>query len=445
MAGRVAGVGDHVAPVSSILVSQSGDLVVKQLRRVVPLIQVTTVGLAHVSGLVVAPAAAQDVLNADLGGVLVSLVVVDEVLGTGDAGDAVVLAGAVAHGGNLVAGIVDVVQTGVVDLAAHQVVAGGAGGGTDIDVAALTDVVQSGGDIQGVSGAVGQVQLGLISSQRLGVLQAGLLVGNDHAVDLLHLEGLVSEGLIVLAVGIGGAVAEGQGVVGHGHQDGLAEDLGHGLTGGGAAQGALGDVLQNAAVAGGGGGLNLPAGTGELVVPVIADGTQDHGQGLVAGHVLLGLEHGLAVGVVAHALDVLGVGAVVDVACVPGVAGDVAELVVVSVDALLGVGHIAGDDAVDDGGNLGAGDVVLGQEFSLVAHEHLQPGEDVNGFSVGFADVAQVELIVGAGDSHEGKAHDECQHQCENLLEISHVGVSSFKIAGESRERKHAEKVAKNS
>ena len=397
--------------------------------------------IVHGVGVVLAHLNLEDVLQTPRGGVLLDLLEVDEVLSAGNAGDAVGAASGVADRGNLGAlVVVDLVQTGVVGLGGDQIIAVGTGGGTDIDVAALTDVVQSGGDIQGAL-----AQGGLTGRQGSGGGQAGVLVRHDHAVDLLHLEGLVSQGLVVLAVGIGGAVAESQGVVGHGNQDGLAEDLGHGLTGGGAAQGALGDVLQNAAVACGGGGLNLPAGTGELVVPVVADGTQDHGQSLVAGHVLLGLEHGLAVGVIAYALDVLGVGAVVDVASIPGVAGDVAELVVVSVDALLGVGHIAGDDAVDDGGNLGTGDVVLGQEFSLVAHEHLQPGEDVNGFSVGFADVAQVELIVGTGDGHEGKAHDECQHQCENLLEISHVGVSSFKIAGESRERKHAEKVAKNS
>ena len=74
------------------------------------------------------------------------------------------------------------------------------------------------------------------------------------------------------------------------------------------------------------------------------------------------------------------------------VRGDVAELVVVSVDLDLGVSHIAGGNAVDDGGDLSAGDVSLGGEVRavVVALEDLQTIEDVDGFPEGFVDLRVV-------------------------------------------------------
>src|SRR5699024_7577689 len=137
-------------------------------------------------------------------------------------------------------------------------------------------------------------------------------------------------------------VAKGGGVVDGVHQDGLEQDLGHDLTGGGNAQGAGGDVLGDAALLAHSGGLHLPVGAGELTVLVVTQSTQDHGQSLIPGDGVIGAE---STGVVA--LDVLGVGAEVDVAGVPRGRRDVVELVVVGIDADLGVSHIAGDDAVD--------------------------------------------------------------------------------------------------
>ena len=74
------------------------------------------------------------------------------------------------------------------------------------------------------------------------------------------------------------------------------------------------------------------------------------------------------------------------------VRGNVAELVVVSVDLDLGVGDIAGGNAVDDGGDLSAGDVSLGGEVRavVVALEDLQTIEDIDGFPEGFVDLRVV-------------------------------------------------------
>src|SRR5699024_88381 len=122
-----------------------------------------------------------------------------------------------------------------------------------------------------------------------------------------------------------------------------------------------------------------PAGAGELVVDVIAHGTQDHGEGLVTSDGVIGTK-----GLVVIALDVLGVGAVVDVAGVPRGALDIVEGVVVSIEADLGVVHIAGSDAVQDGSDLGAGDGTLGHEglAVVVALEHAKVGQNGDGFIV---------------------------------------------------------------
>ena len=160
----------------------------------------------------------------------------------------------------------------------------------------------------------------------------------------------------------------------------------------------------------------MPVGAGELTVLVVTQSAQDHGQSLIPGDGVIGAE---GTGVVA--LDVLGVGAEVDVAGVPRGRRDVVELVVVGVDADLGVSHIAGDDAVDDGGDLSAGDSALGQEAAvIVALEHLQAGQDSHGGLVGIRDAVVIREGVGGG--HQRQAHDQSQGQCENLLQISHCG-----------------------
>ena len=113
------------------------------------------------------------------------------------------------------------------------------------------------------------------------------------------------------------------------------------------------------------------------------------GQGGVAGDLGVGVEL-----TAAHALDVLGVGAVVDVASEPGSAGHVGEEVVVSVDADLLVLHVAGDDAVDDGRSLSAGDGTLGLEGTvLIALEEIDETLGYKTFKL-----EQIEGIVMANE-----------------------------------------------
>ena len=164
------------------------------------------------------------------------------------------------------------------------------------------------------------------------------------------------------------------------------------------------------------GSLNSPVGTGELAVLVVTDSTQDHGQGLVTSDRVIGTK---GLGVIA--LDVLGIGAVVDVASVPRGALDVVKLVVVGIDVLLGIGHIAGSDAVDDSGDLSTGDGTLGLEAAIiVALEHLQVGQNGDGLIISGVHVGVVREGVGGG--HQRHAHDQSQDQRENLLQISHGG-----------------------
>src|SRR5699024_4951326 len=144
------------------------------------------------------------------------------------------------------------------------------------------------------------------STEGVGIVQVSVLVGDHNTGDALQAEGLIAQGSVALTVAKGGGVVDG------GHQDGTEQDLGHDLTGGGNAQGAGGDVLGDAALLAHSGGLHLPVGAGELTVLVVTQSTQDHGQSLIPGDGVIGAE---GTGVIA--LDVLGVGAEVDVAGVP--------------------------------------------------------------------------------------------------------------------------------
>ena len=105
----------------------------------------------------------------------------------------------------------------------------------------------------------------------------------------------------------------------------------------------------------------------------------------------------------------------------PVVGGHILELGIVGIDAVLPVGHIAGDDAIDDSGNLSAGDGTLGLEAAvIVALEYLQAIEDGHGGLIGIRDLLIVRKGIGGG--HQREAHDQSQDQCENLLQISHGG-----------------------
>ena len=343
----------------------------------------TAVVAQHRHGLVLGPLHVHDVGDADSSSPAVDEVVVDEVLSTSNAVDAVVAAGGVADGADRSEAVIDIVQLSVIHIVSNQLLAGGAALGTDVSADALTDAVQAGGDVHDLLTAIDH-QAGLTSGQGGALLQVSDLVTGDHALELLHLEGLVSDGVLGISADL---IAESEGVVDLLDEDRLTEELGDGLTGSGGAKSAGIDILGDLALVGGSGGLDLPVSAGELAVLVVTDNTQDHGQGLVTGDLVAGIELPIAA-----ALDVLGIGAVVDVTGSPVVRGDVAELVVVSVDLDLGVGDIASGNAVDDGGDLSAGDVSLGGEVRavVVALEDLQTIEDIDGFPEGFVDLRVV-------------------------------------------------------
>ena len=302
-----------------------------------------------------------------------------------------------------VAGLLDHVLAGVL-----QGIDGGAG---DIGVTGLADVGDLGGDVQTANVILGQLQIRFAVSQDLGVVEVGVLVSDDHALDLLQLEAVIAES------GVGLLIAERVIVGNGGHQDGAEEQLGDDLAGSGGAQQGGGHILADLQGVGAGGGVDGPVGADELVHLAIPNSAQDHGQGLVACHVVVGTE-----GAVLVALDVLGIGAVVDVAGVPGAGGDVLKAVPIGVQGYLGIGHIAGSDAVDDGGDFGAGDGILRLVAAIgVAPEHFQLSQDIDGLVVSLVDVRLVAESRVGGD-YEREAHNQCQGQCENLLQISHGG-----------------------
>ena len=260
---------------------------------------------------------------------------------------------------------------------------------------------------------------GLAVVERDALLQVGILVSGNDTGDLLQLQALVTQS-VLLAVGIEGLLGVAERIsieVDLGDDDGTEQQLGDYLTGSGLTQHSAGDVLADAALIGDAGGTNLPVAAGELAVLVVAHSTQDHGQGFVTGHGSLGVKD-----LVAAALDVAGVGAVVDVPGIPGAVQHVSELAVGGVDGRLGILHIAGGDTIDNGGHFRTGDVALGLEGRavVVTLEHFQTIEHGDGVFVGIADVAVIR--EGAGGGYEREAHDQRQHQCENLLQISHGG-----------------------
>ena len=284
-------------------------------------------------------------------------------------------------------------------------------GAGDVSVVGLADGGELGGDAQAANVVLGNLEVGLAGAQNLGVVEVGVLIGDDHALNGLQLEAVVAQG------GVGLLIAE-RVIVGNGrHQDGAEEQLRNHLAGSGGAQQGSGHVLADLQGVGAGGGVDGPVGADELVHLAIPNSAQDHGQGLVACHVVVGTE-----GAVLVALDVLGVGAVVDVAGIPGAGGDVLKAVPIGVQGYLGIGHIAGGDAVDDGGNLSTGDGILRLVAAIgVAPEHFQLSQDIDGLVISLVDVRLVAESRVGGD-YEREAHNQCQGQCENLLEISHGG-----------------------
>ena len=251
-------------------------------------------------------------------------------------------------------------------------------------------------------------------------------VGHIGCIDELTIIS-VFRGVAVLGIDLAGVHQQVGGVVGqdavvlHGGLDALEHDLGHHLTGGGAAQRAGGDLGGQAVLGAVAGGLELPVVVAKLVGVVVAHGAQNHHQSLIAGDVAPGVEP-----VAAHALHQAVVGAEVHIGGEPVVSGHVGELAVVLVQVEVVPVHIAGDDAVQDGGHLTAGDGVLGHELALVgvalalAIDDAQGRQDVDGFGVGVGDVVGILVAAGVDGDHQAEGHQHRQNQREELFQVSH-------------------------
>ena len=296
----------------------------------------------------------------------------------------------------------------------------------DVDVLALVQLLHHGalvhGGVEGVNGVNGDLDGGLTVCVTPMDRGAAVFVAQGYEVLLDDAEGgpqqILSVGIPKGLVSTSGLIVTEDGVLHGGNLKALEHDLGNDLTGGGASQTGLGDVVGDAIAAAIAGSLQPPVVAGELLGVVEADGPQDHHQGLIAGNRGVGVELAAA-----HTQHQAVVGAVVHVAVVPPVGGDVGEVVRALVQLGVLVVHIAGDDAVQDGRNLGAGDGLAGPEAAVIALDNLQGGQDVNRFLVGVGDLVAIGEVGGRGGvdgDHETQGHHHRQDQREKLFQISH-------------------------
>ena len=154
--------------------------------------------------------------------------------------------------------------------------------------------------------------------------------------------------------------------------------------------------------------MERPVSAGELVVLVVANRAEDHGEDFIAGDLAGGLEGSIGI-----ALDQLGIGAVADVALSPTGASHVAELVVGGVHGSLSILDVLSVHAINDRGHLSAGDVARGLEGTvLITLEHTHAVQNGNRLSVIIADALVIlEGCVGADGQRQ--SHDQSQHHCE--------------------------------
>ena len=154
--------------------------------------------------------------------------------------------------------------------------------------------------------------------------------------------------------------------------------------------------------------MERPVSAGELVVLVVADSAEDHGEDFIAGDLAGRLE-----GAIGIALDEGGVGAVADVALSPTGASHVAELVISGIEAgLIVLGDVRSVDTIDDRSYLSAGDVALGLEGTiLITLEHTHAIQNGNRLSVIIADA--LVILEGVGADGQRQSHDQSQHHCE--------------------------------
>ncbi len=279
------------------------------------------------------------------------------------------------------------------------------------------------GDGAGILAVLDQHLSGVVS-ENLGtvLLDVGPLVGHNDAGDLLQAELTHTQGLAGLGVAAGdqSAVLNGLG------QQAAEEDLSDHLAGSGSAEVTGSNVLGDAFALGNGSSLELPAlRIGELAGLAVAQGPEQHDQQLIAGDLCARIEGG------GRSTDNdTGVLAVVDVTLCPVVAVQVGELALLHVGVVVEilVLDIAGGDTIDQDRSLSAVQGLGGLKRTIVkALENFQLVQHVDSSRVRIA-LVHVGELRGAGGSHEGQTHDEGQHQCENLLQISHGGFFLLQI-----------------
>ena len=278
-----------------------------------------------------------------------------------------------------------------------------------------TDGGGIGVDVQHVVRAIHD-HAGLALGQRLGVIQISNVVGNHNALDIIQVQLALAQSLAGVGVAAGSQGAVLHCIV----QNAAEEDLSDHLTGSGSVEVTAGDILQDALALSDSSGLELPAlRIVELAGLAITQSTQDHDHQLIAGDLCAGLKGGGG-----SALDDLSILAVVNVTTSPVIAVKVGELALrhVGVVVQVFVVHIAGGNTIDKYRSLCAVQGVGGLEGTIFkALENFQLVQHVDSSLIRIA-VVHVGELSGAGGSHEREAHNEGQHHCENLFQISHSG-----------------------
>ena len=268
-----------------------------------------------------------------------------------------------------------ILNEGYSDFVMDAARAAGAGGGTVLHA-------------KGTGGTRGEKFFSVSLADELEVL-----VAESALVELQHLISHITES---------GRVVDGGSL-----SDGTEQQLGNQLTGRSSVEVNALDVLEHAELLRGLRNMERPVSAGELVVLVVANRAEDHGEDFIAGDLAGGLEGSIGI-----ALDQLGIGAVADVALSPTGASHVAELVVGGVHGSLGILDVSGVHAIHDRGHLSAGDIALGLEGTiLITLEHTHAVQNGNSLSVIIADA--LVILEGVGADGQRQSHDQSQHHCE--------------------------------
>ena len=299
----------------------------------------------------------------------------------------------------------------------------------------ITDLHSGGVGSQGLflDGSIEVILVGLITVVLHGTIPIGAALGipdgSGTAPNIVVIHNSQVKDLLAQGRSGGGAgtVRTSSGRVPDGvNLNGLKDQLSHQLTGSGLGQVGVGvQIVQQALLTGGGSHTEGPLVAGVLVVLVITHSTQDHGQHLVPGHLLIGTK-----GVRGEALDVLGVAAVVDIAGEPVVSVDVIEQILANKLADLAVGDVAGSSTIDHRGHLCAVDVTLRQETAvIVTLNDSHPGQDFCCLCI----VVRELILIREGSrpsahDHDRQQHSHAKHQAQNLLLGASLGFQGVSL-----------------